>query len=51
MRKMEKAWNRYMTEDFNIQWIDVIDKIMMQWFEKYAPRFMCVWRKPHPFGT
>ena len=22
---------------------------MMEWFNKYAPVFMCVGRKPHPF--
>ena len=22
---------------------------MMEWFNKYAPEFMCVGRKPHPF--
>ena len=24
---------------------------MMEWFNKYAPRFMCVGRKPHTFGN
>ena len=24
---------------------------MMEWFNKYAPGFMCVGRKPHPFGN
>ena len=23
----------------------------MEWFNKYAPIFMCVVRKPHPFGN
>ena len=23
---------------------------MMDWFNKYAPGFMCVGRKPRPFG-
>ena len=24
---------------------------MMEWFNKYAPGFMCVGRKPHPFDN
>ena len=24
---------------------------MMDWFNKYTPVFMCVGRKPHPFGN
>ena len=24
---------------------------MMEWFNRYAPVFMCVGRKPHPFGN
>ena len=37
-----------MDEEFNPSWNHVLDKIMMDWFNKYAPRFMCVGRKPHP---
>ena len=24
---------------------------MMEWFNEYSPGFMCVVRKPHPFGN
>ena len=29
----------------------ILEKSMMEWFKKYAPIFMCVGRKPHPFGN
>ena len=32
-------------------WIDVLGESMMEWFNKWAPGFMCVGRKPHPFGN
>ena len=32
-------------------WINVLDEIMMEWFNKYAHGFMCVGRKPDPFGN
>ena len=40
-----------MDEEFNPSWINVLDKIIMQWFNKYAPGFMCVGHKNHPFGN
>ena len=40
-----------MENKFNPGWINVLDKIMMEWFNNYSPGFMCVDRKPHPFGN
>ena len=40
-----------MAEEFNPSWINVLDESMMEWFNKYAPQFMCVGSKPHPFGN
>ena len=40
-----------MDEEFNLSWINVLEKIMMEWFNKYAPGFMCDGHKPHPFGN
>ena len=51
MRKMEESLNLNMAEKFNPLWINVLDKIMMEWFNKYAPGFMFIGRKPHPFGN
>ena len=40
-----------MDQQFLPSWINVIDKSMMEWLNKWAPGFMCVGRKPHPFGN
>ena len=40
-----------MAGQLNPSWIDVIDKIMMEGFNKYAPGFMCVGHKPHTLGN
>ena len=49
MSQMEESWNMNMAEEFNSSWINVMDKIMIKWFNKYAPGFMCVGIKPLPF--
>ena len=51
MHKTEEAWNLNMAEEFNPSWINVLDESMMEWFNKYAPGFMCVGHKPHPFSV
>ena len=40
-----------MAEEFNPSWINVLDESMMDWFNKYAPVFMCVGRKTHTIGN
>ena len=49
MRQKEEAWNLNTAEAFNPSWINVLDESMMERFNKYLPRFMCVGRKLHPF--
>jgi hypothetical protein len=51
MRKIEERWNQNMEDEFDPSWMNVLDESMMEWFNKYAPGFMCVGRKPHPFGN
>jgi len=51
MRQMEEEWNDNMTSVFLPSWVSVLDESMMEWFNKWAPGFMCVGRKPHPFGN
>ena len=51
MRQLEEAWNQNMAQQFLPSWINVLDESMMEWFNKWAPVFMCVGRKPHPFGN
>ena len=38
-------------DKFNQAWINLLYKIMMEWFDNYAPGCMCVVHKPHPFGS
>ena len=51
MRQLEEAWNHNMAQQFLPSWINVIDESMTEWFNKWAPRFMCVGRKTHLFGN
>ena len=51
MHQMEEAWNMNMDNQFNPYWNNLMDESIMEWFNKYAPGFMCVRRKPHPFGN
>ena len=50
MRQLEEAWNQNMDQQFLPSWINVIDEYM-KWSNKWAPGFLCVGRKPHPFGN
>ena len=52
MRQMEDAWNANMTKVFEPSWVSVLDESMQEWISKYTcPAWMCVGRKPHPFGN
>ena len=51
MRKMEESWNLNISEEFNPSWINILGTIMMEWFNKYVPKFMCVGCKPRYFGN
>ena len=37
-----------MSEEFNPSWINVMEKIVMEQFNKYQPGFICIGHKPHP---
>ena len=37
-------------EEFDPSWINVSDKSMTEWFNKYAPGIMCFGRKPNALG-
>ena len=51
MRQLEEAWNQNIAQQFLPSLINVIDESMMEWFSKWDSGFMCVVRKPHPFGN
>ena len=46
-----EAWNKNTEDEFIPSWVSVLDEPMMEWLNKYCPGFMCVGRKPHPFGN
>ena len=51
MRQLEEAWKQNMAQQFFPSCINILDESMMEWFNKWSPGFMCVGRKPHPFGN
>ena len=51
MRQWEEVWNKNMEDEFSPSWVSVLDESMMECLNKYCPGFMCVGRKPHPFGN
>ena len=51
MRQTEEVWNKNMADEFNPYWTNVLNHIMMEWYNKFAPGFICVRRKPHYFGN
>ena len=47
--RWKRNGTKNMGEKFNLNWINVINKITMEWHNKSPPGFMRVGRKPHPF--
>ena len=48
---MLEAFNDHMEENYFPSWLNCLDESMSSWLSKYCPGFMCVPRKPHPFGN
>ena len=51
MIQWEEACNNNMEDEFSPSWVSVLDESMVEWLKKYCPGFMCVGRKPRPFGN
>ena len=51
LRQMEYMRNKNITDEVNLVWINLLDKIMMERFNNNAHRFVCIDHKPHPFGN
>ena len=49
MRQMDYARNKNMAYDVNPSWINVPDKIIMEWYNKFTHGFICFGWKPYPF--
>ncbi|KAL7467273.1 hypothetical protein ACHAXS_007534 [Conticribra weissflogii] len=48
---MISAFNDQYTEKYSPSWISCLNESMNSWMDKFCPGFMCVPRKPHPFGN
>ncbi len=44
-------FNNHYAKNYSPSWISCLDKSMNSWMDKFCPGFMCVPRKPHPFGN
>jgi hypothetical protein len=51
VRKMLAAFNDHMEASYIPSWLNCLDESMSSWLSKFCPGFMCVPRKPHPFGN
>ena len=51
VRQMIDAFNEHYAKNYSPSWLNCLDESMNPWQDKYAPGFMHVPRKPHPFGN
>ena len=51
VRKILSLFNLHYDEKYIPSWLSCLDESMNSWMDKYCPSFMCVPRKPHPFGN
>ena len=52
VRELINAWNENMADKFIPSWASCLDESMSVWLAKCTcPGWMCVERKPHPFGN
>ncbi len=51
VRKIIDAFNQHYADHYHPSWLNCLDESMCTWLSKYCPAFMCVPRKPHPFGN
>ena len=51
VRQMIDAWNEHMLTEYCPSWMSCGDESMNSWMDATCPGFMCVPRKPHPFGN
>ena len=51
VREMIEAFNDHYSSEYLPSWLSCIDESMNTWLNKFCPGFMCVPRKPRPFGN
>ena len=49
MSQREEVWNKNITDGCNMAWINVLYKIIIEWFNKYATWFICIGHKPQTY--
>ncbi len=50
VHQMLDAFNDHYDQNYVALWLSCLDESMSSWLSKFCPGFMCVPRKPHPFG-
>ena len=51
IRKLMDSWNSHYAEEYNPAWMNCLDESMNTFFNHLCAGFMCLPRKPHPFGN
>ena len=51
VRELIDGFNQNMTKVFSASWIICVDESMVVFYNKYAPGWIAVKRKPHPLGN
>jgi hypothetical protein len=51
IRDMVKLFNDHMEAIFNPSWLTCLDESMVVFQNEFAPNWVCIKRKPHPFGN
>ena len=51
VRQMIEAFNDHYEDEYIPSWLNCLDDSMNSFLDKFFPGFVCVPRKPHPFGN
>lgn len=51
LRELIKGFNDHMEIMFDPSWITCVDESMVSFLNEYCPNWVCIKRKPHPFGN
>ena len=51
VRQMIEGFNDHYEGEYVPSWLNCLDESMNSFLDKFCPVFMCVPRKPHPFGN
>ena len=49
--KMIEGFNNHYEGEYVPSWLNCLDELMNSFLDTFCPGFMCVPRKPHPFGN